>query len=213
MRLLPFRKDLVRATVEMNLQFQSPSSGFTTTPDLSLILMPMSGTESSELAVIGECAFTQDKDQLEYKLRHEIEAHPEVVMVIMIIISEVKNYHSPQFETKAWKHFSKEPMCLDAKSFLTLREPALPEDSTVVTPVRVAQHVWCNISTVEYFVWVKNGGETIDITNHTPENMGYGVCNAFYSNFKSLRLMLFLFRPYFPTSTWRKSMRSSWRGC
>lgn len=180
MRLIPFDKCLVRAAVEMNTSFKSSSNGFTATPDLSLVLAPMTGAaENYELPVIGECTFSQDRSNLEYKLQHEIEAHPEVVMVIMIVISETTEYRSRQSdEMKAWKVFSAEPECRDFKSFLSLGEPQLPDDSSVIASIRVAGHVWCNISSVEYYVWIKNdAGDNIDTTNHDPEFMAYGVCN------------------------------------
>ncbi|KAG6371138.1 hypothetical protein JVT61DRAFT_9905 [Boletus reticuloceps] len=150
------------------------------TPDLSIILMPMNETAKNyELPIIGECTFSQDRLHLEYKLQCEIEAHPEVIMVVMIIVSEVKDYHCPHLEElKVWDVFSAEPECRDFESFLSLRELLLPGNSSVVKPVRVTGRALCNISNVKYYVWVKNNaGDNINITNRDPEYMAHGVCN------------------------------------
>lgn len=156
---LPYDRYTLRAKVEMNLPFQSSKDGFTATPDLSLLLASLMDPPSPEIPLLVECAFSQDRDGLWTKLRGEIDVHPEVVLVVVIIITETPDYHSPEGDSDAWNQFVKEDHCRDCKSFLGLknRHDAGGAQSLCV---EVAGHVWCKIVSADYYVWVK------DDTNH-----------------------------------------------
>ncbi|KIJ59149.1 hypothetical protein HYDPIDRAFT_170938 [Hydnomerulius pinastri MD-312] len=171
MRLLPFDKCKVRALVEMNSPFQSPESGFSATSDLSLVLMSLLGSGNREILILAECAFSQDEQSLRDKVKKELAAHPKVVLFFMIIVSEVEEYHGPKEGTDAWNYFADEARCRDAQSFLSLQEQPLASGAA---RVMVAGHNWCNISSVDYYVWVKQDDKQIDIDN--PNNMVHDHC-------------------------------------
>ncbi|KAG2031351.1 hypothetical protein BDR03DRAFT_1016169 [Suillus americanus] len=64
-------------------------------PDLSIEMNVMTkDNRIHEVLVIGECAFAQDTDSVLRKLKYKIAGHPEVLMVIMIVIDEHQPYRS-----------------------------------------------------------------------------------------------------------------------
>lgn len=97
--------ELLCASVEMNFSLNSQDGKFGAVPNISLVLSHQSGRQlGSQVVHLGECAFSQDQATLEMKLQCEIEAHPEVIMVIIIIIAE-DGYHSPRQDSVAWNMF------------------------------------------------------------------------------------------------------------
>lgn len=143
---LPYDRLTVRAKVEMNLAFKSPKDGFTATPDLSLFLTSNKGLGNTQIPILVECAFTQDRS----KLKKEIDAHLEVVLVIVIIITEEPDYHGPLEESDVWNRFIKEDECREAEDFLSLQNGAAaastPTAKTELVHIEVTGHVWCNIT-------------------------------------------------------------------
>ena len=97
--------ELLRTSVEMNFSLNSQDGKFGAVPNILLVLSHQSGRQlGSQVVHLGECAFSQDQATLEMKLQCEIEAHPEVIMVIIIIIAE-DGYHSPRQDSVAWNMF------------------------------------------------------------------------------------------------------------
>lgn len=190
---LPINKQLLHATFKSNFTFQSSQTGFLATPDLSFIIMSlkrkMSRGQDFQVLAIMECAFSQNKGDLEEKIRKELAARPEIVLVIMILVNESEAYCRPTEELHAWWMFSQEEMCRDATSFLRFDESDVSSESEsksdsdlkehfTLQPVMIAKHQWCSISSVKYHVWVKsNNDEVIDIDK---AQVTCGVGDAFY---------------------------------
>jgi hypothetical protein len=131
-----------------------------------------------EFLCIGECAFSQDKETLLKKLQLEIDARSEIVMVVMIILTETSPYHSPKEDSTAWHTFRCHSKCPSFEEFLELTE-ITDEDPNWLGPVTVADHTWCCVSNVDYHVWVKDGEEKIDISTQSSRTVAaYGVSGA-----------------------------------
>ncbi|KAI6013854.1 hypothetical protein EDC04DRAFT_2609172 [Pisolithus marmoratus] len=156
---LPFDRWLLQVALETNFSIQSSQTRFSGIPDLSLTLMSMT---SSNL------------DLLKDKVRKEIAVYPEVVLVIMILIKEAPNYHSPAEGSAAWNQFPKQNW-LDEEAFLSLKHSDINSDKCdhphganfTLKPVIVTKHCWCNITSAKYCIWVKNDiDQRIDIDEH-----------------------------------------------
>lgn len=192
----PIDRRVLRATFESNFTFKSLQTGFSATPDLSLVIMSLkrktSRCKDFQVLTIVECAFSQNKKELEEKIRKELSAHPEIVLVIMILVNENKDYHCPEEDSPAWVKFSRDLECRDAHSFFRSDdEPSATDSDTysessdesgdsgldepfTLQPVVIAQHQWCNITSVEYRVWVKNGDNPININrDHVTCSVGH----------------------------------------
>ncbi|KAG6373985.1 hypothetical protein JVT61DRAFT_4617 [Boletus reticuloceps] len=160
---MPYDNTLIHPSVEMNLSLKSSSGDFNATPDLSIHLARLSRRRlKPEFVCIGECVFSQDQDTLLLKLQLEVDAHSEVVMVVMIVLTEARPYHSPEEDSTAWHIFRRHSECPSFEEFLDMVE-IMDEDSTWLGPVKVAGHTWCLISNVNYHVWVKVGEKKINI--------------------------------------------------
>ncbi|KAG2032811.1 hypothetical protein BDR03DRAFT_1094754 [Suillus americanus] len=90
-----------------------------------------------EELVIGECAFGQDTDSVLRKLKYEIAGHPEVLMVIMIVIDEHQPHRSPGLAGHTWCHLGSvrfhvwvrgdEPINIDIDNELMARGTLFPK--------------------------------------------------------------------------------------
>ncbi|KAI6046821.1 hypothetical protein EDC04DRAFT_2597913 [Pisolithus marmoratus] len=151
---LPINRQLLHAALETNFLIQSSQTRFPGIPDLSLTLLAM----------------TSHKIKMK-----EVAACPEIILIIMILIKEAQDYHSPVEGLVAWSQLSNQNW-LDKDSFLRLRhsnvnsnesDSHLQGEHFTFKLVIVAEHCWCNIASVEYHVWVKSSSiEKIDIDEH-----------------------------------------------
>ncbi|KAG1841783.1 hypothetical protein F4604DRAFT_1939248 [Suillus subluteus] len=129
-------------------------------PDL-LIKMDVRSKDQwiHEVLVIGECAFGQDTDSVLRKIKYEIAGHPEVLMVIMVVIDEHQPYRSPRRMSEAWQMLRKETSTLSHSSFNSLRGAAA---QSLDQPIVFAGHTWCHLASVQFHVWVR-GDEPINV--------------------------------------------------
>lgn len=73
-----------------------------TIPDMAIQIATSRGYGGHrEVPVIGECAFVQDTDSVLRKIKYEIAGHPEIMMVIMVVIDEHQPYRSPERASEA----------------------------------------------------------------------------------------------------------------
>lgn len=171
---LPLNPRFISVDVGMNYPLDSPDGSFSAIPDIALLLNRQSGKRvGSEVAFLGECAFSQDQDALELKLQNEIDAYPNVLMAMMIIIQE-DGYCSPKEGSQAWEYFLSKQETYSYEPFMDLMT-VTEEDSRFLGPVTVASHPWSRIFAVDYYVWVKDGDEKIDIKDQSPEKMAHCV--------------------------------------
>ncbi|KAG2054287.1 hypothetical protein BDR06DRAFT_1021008 [Suillus hirtellus] len=149
----------VRTTVSRVLRLLYASA----VPDLSINMhiMTENWIHEPEVFVVGECAFAQDTDSVLRKIKYEIASHPEVLMVIMVVIEEHQPYRSPGRMSEAWQMLLQDN--LSRSSFLSLQGVAA---QSLDQPVVVAGHTWCHLASVRFHVWVR--GEkpiNIDVDN------------------------------------------------
>jgi hypothetical protein len=161
---LPYDRTMVLTTVHMNLPLKSDLTS--TTPDMSISFTSRRGSHRTALTpFIGECAFSQDEEKLFHKLISEVAAHPEVALVVVVIIKEGSPYRSPALHSPAWETLCKDAKCLPFNDFVAKMEGS--EDYTLSRPVVVAGHSWCKIASIEYRVWVRaDGDKPIDLKNN-----------------------------------------------
>ncbi|KIK13755.1 hypothetical protein PISMIDRAFT_17770 [Pisolithus microcarpus 441] len=116
---LPINRSLLRITLESNLSLRSSCTGFSATPDHSLFASPVEAGPGVLLAVV-ECAFSQSREDVMKKVRAEVEGWPTIVLVILIFISEDRDYHSPKEGTPTWSFFSQCDACFLEDNFFAL---------------------------------------------------------------------------------------------
>jgi hypothetical protein len=63
------------------------------------------------------------------KIRKEVDAWPEIFLVVMILIKEAQEYRSPQEGSATWDFHSQHEECLPPESFLVL--PATADGSGI----------------------------------------------------------------------------------
>lgn len=218
-------RELLHTRLEGNFTFKSLETGFSATPDLTLISTPRDGNENAQVLAIVECAFSQDRDSLREKIKKEILARPEIVLAIMICVTESQSYARPSEGSEAWKFFFKDPegRCRDAKSFFHVR-PSDESSSDVderytLRPIVIAGHTWCDIASIEYFLWVKDRADKpIDVDEDLPtrevRHFSFGQISQSHTNIVLPGISWI--RIWFRQPRWTRSSRNcvrGWRRC
>ncbi|KIM68543.1 hypothetical protein SCLCIDRAFT_7202 [Scleroderma citrinum Foug A] len=72
--------------------------------DMVLTVTSMRGPKVIQILFLIECAFSQGEKVFD-QVKKEIAAHPELRLVIIILIMEVPKYQSPQKGSETWKYF------------------------------------------------------------------------------------------------------------
>ncbi|KIK18853.1 hypothetical protein PISMIDRAFT_14046 [Pisolithus microcarpus 441] len=116
---LPINRSLLRITLESNLSLRSSRTGFSATPDRSLFASPVEAGPGILLAVV-ECAFSQSREDVMKKVRAEVEGWPTIILIILIFVSEDRDYHSPKEGTPTWSFFSQHDACFSEDNFFAL---------------------------------------------------------------------------------------------
>ncbi|KAG1771341.1 hypothetical protein EV702DRAFT_1048973 [Suillus placidus] len=171
---LPYDRDAITTRISMNSPMQLKNKSVI--PDMTIKITPVKGPRKRVVTSgIGECALSETKEDVFDKVESEIEAHPEADLAVIVVISEVISYASPEPDSTAWKALrngeNDDPSPLPLDSFLDQR--SMPQ--SLDYPLTVADHDWCHIQSVEYFIWTKgDDGSPINVRNESPEYMAYG---------------------------------------
>ncbi|KAG2032808.1 hypothetical protein BDR03DRAFT_1014939 [Suillus americanus] len=112
---------------------------------------------SHEVLVIGECAFAQDTDSVFRKIKYEIASHPDVLMVLLVVVDEHQPYQSPGRMSEAWQ----EILTGSCPSF-RLPQSRQAAAQSLEKPTVFAGHTWCHLASVRFHVWVR-GDESINV--------------------------------------------------
>lgn len=165
---LPYDNDIIFPMVHMNSSLSVKRKSVT--PDICITVTPAEGpTKTVLVPFIGECACSEDKPHVISKLKDTIAAHPHTKMVVLVLIREAQPYSSPGKDSVAWDTLSRSDVPLELDQFITERFPPC-------TPITIANHKWCHISTVDVFVWVRGDDEpVIDLETEDAEHMAHGV--------------------------------------
>ncbi|KIJ18417.1 hypothetical protein PAXINDRAFT_8664 [Paxillus involutus ATCC 200175] len=167
---LPYPRKAVCLAVALN--FPIKTAKLTATPDAVIAMTSTRGPKKLRLPFIVECAFSQTRDSVFTKIKHEIVAHPEVVMVLIVVINEVPLYSAPRDHSVAWERFKCDILPLELDTFITACDE-ISED-VLKGPIVAVGHAWCTISSVDYYVWLKEEGVPINITDENGEYSVHG---------------------------------------
>ncbi|KAG1788884.1 uncharacterized protein HD556DRAFT_1311798 [Suillus plorans] len=171
---LPYDCELVSPFLSMNYPLKLRDQ--LVMPDLTMTITAVENTPKVVLIpCIGECAMSEDRAHVFTKVEDEIIAHPEAVLAIIVIIHEAINYQGPKdISTTSISlhngHDNPEPLPL--ANFLNLC--SMPRGFN--QPIRITDHDWAHLASVEYFVWVKGDNQAqIDVHNTNPQFMAHGI--------------------------------------
>ncbi|KAG2122369.1 hypothetical protein BD769DRAFT_1389646 [Suillus cothurnatus] len=170
---LPYDRELVHPTICMNYPLKI--RGGVVHPDMTITITALEDTTSVVVIPgVGECALSQNRAHVFDKVESEIEAHPEAVLAIIVLIREGISFTSPQIDSIASKELRNgddDPQPLSLDHFIHKR--SAPRSFN--TPIRIAEHDWCHVQSVEYFVWVKGDNQDrIDVRDTNPLFMAHG---------------------------------------
>jgi len=171
LKALPYDRDTIFAMVHMNSSLSIKRK--MVTPDICITVTAAEGPTNVMLVpFLRESVFSEDKPHAVRKLKNIITAHPEIEVVVLALACEAQLYHKPEKGSPVSATFHKDSEPLPLNLFITERFPT-------GTSITVADHNWCHISSVEFFVWVRGDDElVIDIDNEDTEHMAHGV--SFY---------------------------------
>jgi hypothetical protein len=174
---LPYDRELVRPTISMNYLLKI--SNRIVNPDMTITITAVDGAPSEVLVPgLGECALSENRVHIFNKIEREIFAHPEALLAIIVLVREPIRYACPDLESIASQELRElrngddDPQPLTLDSFISQRTTP----RTFGTPITIAEHTWCHVQSVEYYVWVKGDNQDrIDIRNSNPQLMAHGV--------------------------------------
>jgi hypothetical protein len=165
---LPYDHDTIFPMIHMNSSLSVERK--TVTPDICIMVTVAEGpTKVMLVPFLRESAFSEDKHHAVCKIKKTIAAHPEIRVAVLALIRKAQPYRRPEKGSLALATFHKDSMPLSLDLFITKCFPPC-------TSITVADHNWCHISSVEYFIWVWGDDElTINIDNEDAEHMAHGV--------------------------------------
>jgi hypothetical protein len=172
---IPYDRKIIRPRISMNYRLKI--EGKTVTPDLTVTIAATLGPMESVVVLgLGECALSENKVHVFTKMRKEVTAHPEVDFAIIALIKEAMPYECPIPDSTTFKTLISEDDAdhdpLSLRAFI--RQRSTPRQFN--NPIKVAEHNWCQVESVEYFVWTKGvNGTPINIDDRDPQRMAYGV--------------------------------------
>ncbi|KAG1872006.1 hypothetical protein C8R48DRAFT_770374 [Suillus tomentosus] len=166
---LDFDHTLIDTIVFMNAEVKTEE--LSTIPDMtmSVIIGNPHRPLKEVIPVLIETAFSQQTNPLMNKIRKQICAKPEVLMVIATLIGETKPYYSPEHSSTAWDTLLQETPAHELSSFLDLQ----PLDSRPTDPITIAGHPWLGLQTIDVWVWVR-GDSPININLVTGPRTAHG---------------------------------------
>jgi hypothetical protein len=171
---LPYDRELISPFLSMNYPLKLRDR--LVTPDLTMTLTAVEEAPKQVLVpCVGECALSENREHVFTKVEDEVIAHPEVVLAIIVIIDEAIQYKCPKDISTAsisLRNGRDNPQPLPLADFLQLR--STPREFN--QPIRIADHDWAHLASVECYVWVKGVNQArIDVRNTNPQFMAHGV--------------------------------------
>ncbi|KAG0697282.1 hypothetical protein DFH29DRAFT_878817 [Suillus ampliporus] len=162
---IPFDKCLVTVIVDTNCR----------------LMKKLDGRRQVRHVALGECALSQNADDLHKKFEFEVASNPEVELVVKLKVDEGNGYESPDPTSDAYKLLVSPKFNQDSKTLIPSAESHLSLDdftylmdtSAPSSSVVVAGHTWCNINAVHFQVWVR-GNTPIDIDVDDGPDVAHG---------------------------------------
>ncbi|KAG2030496.1 hypothetical protein BDR03DRAFT_987043 [Suillus americanus] len=146
-RDLPYDHNIIDPMIQMAWSLKIAEGSVI--PDMLITVNAVEGpTQVVLIPFIGECALSETDKHVFGKAEDIILAHLEVICVVVVLVREAAVYAAPRPDSTASKTLcDSKPLTL--KEFLDLR--TMPR--SFGEPVMIADHTWCHLSLVEYFVW------------------------------------------------------------
>jgi len=143
---LPYPDHLLDVLTNQNISIKAPDTNSEFIPDTLL----------SFFSKMYPCCH-------KYQLIQELLiAFPEILVVIIVNITESKVYQSPATNSKAWNTFQQHENLLHLGEFI-------PQRSLRGMEINRGGHTWCSIRSIDYHVWVKSnldsGKIDVDVTD------------------------------------------------
>ncbi|KAG1763287.1 hypothetical protein EDD22DRAFT_887448 [Suillus occidentalis] len=160
-------------SVHIRTSMNSPLSSIV--PDMLMRMESVTRNYRSSVVVFVECAFAQDVGSVLRKIKYEIASHPEVLMVILVVIDEDQRYRSPERTSEAWRMLRQETSSRSYSSFYSLSEDT---HSSHDQPIVIAGHTWCHLTSARFHIWVR-GDEPINID---VDNNELQACGTLFPN-------------------------------
>ncbi|KAG2743505.1 hypothetical protein P692DRAFT_20878360 [Suillus brevipes Sb2] len=154
---IPYHRRTINPQVHMNYPLQIIDKSVT--PDMAISLTTTEEpTEVLLIPFIGETAVTEEWAHVFRKVESMIEEYPEAIYASIVLIREAKHYVYPARKSTAQRR------CIIRSTPRTFEHP-----------VRVANHTWCHIQSVKYFLWIKgDNNQPIDMHNRKAEHRAHG---------------------------------------
>lgn len=184
-RTLPYDRMSIHPQIHMNYPLRLADKSVT--PDMAISLTATQGpTKVVLIPFVGETALSETWDHVFEKMESMIVKHPEIILASIVLVREAKRYTSPpNGESTASKILHNrndidllgKPRPVSLEEFITMR--STPREYN--EPITIADHVWCHVDSVEYFVWFKGEKDKpIDMRNGRVEDRAYGVSDLVF---------------------------------
>jgi len=142
------------------------------TPDISLEFFSNAPHGDLVYPSICQIAFSESLEDVIDTIESVVEGDLAIQMVILLDVKEAPDFSSPLPESDAWKSLSKDSSPLSLTEFVMASNLAIP----FTEPVTVANHVWCSIPSVDFYVWLRDPSTgVLDVRATTSEHTAYGV--------------------------------------
>ncbi|KAG1902917.1 uncharacterized protein F5891DRAFT_1214238 [Suillus fuscotomentosus] len=130
-----------------------------TIPDMQLTLTPTT-SEAAETEVLWymETVFSQSKCVALKKIEKVLIAYPEIICILFILISKQTHYETPSDNSPTYSQALANKSLRPYTSFSPHRDA-----EKLFGPIKAMDHKWINVSKVEYFVWLKEGNDVINV--------------------------------------------------
>ncbi|KAG2110897.1 uncharacterized protein F5147DRAFT_772165 [Suillus discolor] len=142
-----------------------------TIPNMQLTLTPTT-SEAAETEVLWymETIFSQSKCVALKKIEKVLVTHCKIICILFILISEQTHYETPSEDSPTYSQALADKSLCPYTSFSPHRD-----GDKLFDPVKAMGHDWINVSKVEYFVWLKEDDNVININD---PHMAYGVAST-----------------------------------
>jgi hypothetical protein len=175
-RLIPGRLIVVQSHPNLTIR----AGDLTFVPDFVHAINSCTNPPSVTMPVFCEIGASQPGTELIQRLRNVARAHPDAVMILMADIKEARPYSSPAYRSVAYRTLRRETSVRSQGSFLSLRTGARSLNRP--TKVVVEGHCWCDLSAVDFQVWIR-GSTPIDIDTDNLQLTARGVSTISSSPF------------------------------
>ena len=156
---LPYPEHLLDVWTNQNLSIKAPDTNSEFIPDALLSFLSKMFPRCHKYQLVLEVTFTQTLADILLKVGELLNAFPEILVVVVIDITETRVYQAPATGSVAWNTFWQDEDLLGLGEFIP------PQRGQKGTVINSGRHTWCSINSIDYHVWVKNGlnGGKIDV--------------------------------------------------